>query len=531
MTHNLYSPVVALLAWLLACCLSLSAEPVSVGQFPGATSVKACLSAPEFAVTDIHWSDTRTNWSCRQWADLLGQYRVVVFPGGSGGEMFSRLGPGGQQAVREFVSRGGGYLGICAGAWLAAKRYLGIANIEGVKPWYVGVGGLEVAMEKDATNVFASAPYLAPARRMIEMHNGPLWSLTPPDPSKPPCRVLASYTGRTGTDKNGGGLFTGRPAIVTDVYGQGKMILFSPHPELVSTNGNFAMIPEAVRWLTVKNSGSDTNAAPSYLIAREGGLPIILSAPHGGALPFPGVPVRTGGKDVKQFAVARDVSTDRLALELSAALQRETGKAPFVVVAQVSRKYVDINRAEKDAFESPQLREVYEAYHAELAKYCRQVARKWGGGLLLDLHGQSAKRDSIFRGTRNGATTEMLVKKFGDPALTGPQGFQGLLEAQGFKMVPASDSGKKETSFNGGYIAGTYGLNGSYGIDAIQLEFGGAYTAQKALPETAKNLAAALSKYVTLYLVPTNSTSPLTGEAVPSRFAWGAASDKRPQSE
>lgn len=503
-------PLLALLA-LLVCGPfllgpSAAAKPVTVGQFPGATSVKACLSAPEFAVTDIHWSDTRTNWNCRQWVDLLSQYQVVVFPGGSGGEMYGRLGPGGQQAVREYVSRGGGYLGVCAGAWLASKLYLGIANIEGVKPWYVGVGGVEVSMEAGATNVFSSAAYRAPALRTIDMHNGPMWSLAPPDPSRPACRVLASYTGRTGTDKNGGDLFKGKPAIVTDVYGQGRIILFSPHPELVSTNGNFDMIPEAVGWLAGRAGGSHTNAAPPYLVTREGSLPIILSAPHGGALLFPGAPARTGGQEVKQFAVARDVSTDRLALELAAALQRETGKAPFVVVAQVSRKYVDVNRDEKDAFESPPLREVYEAYHAELAKYCRQVARQWGGGLLLDLHGQSAKREAIFRGTRNGATTELLVKKFGAEALTGPHGFQGLLEAQGFKMVPASDSGKKETSFNGGFITARYGLGGSYGIDAIQLEFGGAYTAKKALPETAKSLAAALSNYLTLYMAPTNSS-------------------------
>jgi len=518
-----------LLCALLTFCSALAAEPIRVGQFAGATSVRACLESPEFRFADIVWDKNSTNWSYGQWSELLNHYQVVVFPGGSGGEMFSRLGHEGQRAVKDYVNKGGGYLGICAGAWLATRRYLGIANIEGIAPWYVGAGGLEVAMGEEATNVFASALYQAPARRTIEMHNGPMWSFQPPDRARPAFHVLASYTGRGGTNKTGGEFFKGKPAIVTDAYGQGRVILFSPHPELVSTNGNGNMIPEAVHWLVNTPSDPGTRmsgkkprdnpgkaggrpaspgseaaecTANSCVVAHEGGLPIIISAPHGGGLAFAGADVRKGGGGVRQFAVARDVNTDALALELSAALRRETGKAPFLVVAKVSRKYVDLNRPENDAFESQNLRGAYEAYHAALEKYCREVSQKWGGGLLLDLHGQGVRSDSIFRGTRNGATTALLLKKYGDQALTAPQGLQGLLEAKGFKIIPSCASGKKESWFDGGYIVGKYGMEGSYGVDAIQLEFGGVYTANRKLPETATALAQVLSNYVAAHFPP-----------------------------
>ncbi|MDD4871001.1 MAG: BPL-N domain-containing protein [Kiritimatiellae bacterium] len=518
MPDKLIINIILLVCWWLTLCSPLSADTIKIGQFAGATSVKACLNSPEFEVTNIVWDKNSTNWSYQQWMDLLGNYQVVVFPGGSGGVMYNKLGREGQRAVKDYVNKGGGYLGVCAGAWLATKRYLGIANIEGVEPWYVGMGGLEVIMEQESRNVFSSAQYQAPSIRTIEMHNGPMWSFTPPDKSRPAYRILASYTEARGTNKNGGNVFKGKPAIVIDVYGQGKIILFSPHPELVSRNGNYNMIPEAVRWLINQYIGPDAgtgktnlcdksekaaeNTSEPYVISREGSLPIIISAPHGGSLAFPGVVARTGGNEVKQFAIARDVSTDVLALELSAALLRDTGKAPFLVVAKISRKYVDLNRAEKDAFESPSLREVYEAYHSALEKYCRQVARKWGGGLLLDIHGQGVRSDSIFRGTRNGATTALLLKKFGAKVLTGTQGFQGLLEAKGFKVIPSSDSEDKESRFNGGYIVGKYGENGNYGIDAIQLEFGGTYTSKKAILETANILAEALSNYMALYISP-----------------------------
>ena len=46
--------------WLM-CCLPLYAEPIAIALFPGATSVKASLTAPVFSVTDILWEHTGTN--------------------------------------------------------------------------------------------------------------------------------------------------------------------------------------------------------------------------------------------------------------------------------------------------------------------------------------------------------------------------------------------------------------------------------------------------------------------------------------
>lgn len=517
---------IAFLCGFMPLLSALAADPIRVGQFAGATSVRGCLDGPDFRLADIAWDKNGTNWSYSQWSTLLSRDQIVVFPGGSGGEMFDRLGREGQQAVRDYVKNGGGYLGICAGGWLATRRYLGIANIEGIAPWYVGVGELEVCMAADATHVFAADRYQAPSRRMIEMHNGPLWSPTPPDSSRPAFRILAAYTGRGGTNKHAGEFFTGKPAIVTDAYGKGRIILFSPHPELVSTNGNGGMIAEAVRWLarapagTAAATGAVVSSVQkatectldSCLAVRGGELPIIISAPHGGGLAFAGAAVRKGNQGVRQFAVARDVNTDLLAFELADALRRETGKTPFLVVAKVSRKYVDVNRAEPDAFEDPRLRDAYAAYHAALEASCQAVVRKWGGGLLLDLHGQSVRADAIFRGTRNGATTALLRKRDGDQSLTAPEGLQGLLETKGFKFVPACGSGERESRFDGGHIVGKYGLNGSYGVDAIQLEFGATYTANRTLPETAGALARVLSHYVAAHYPPAGTPGAGTGD-------------------
>lgn len=46
----------------------------------------------------------------------------LIVPGGDAGKSIDALGTRGIDAIREFVETGGGYIGICAGAYLAADR-------------------------------------------------------------------------------------------------------------------------------------------------------------------------------------------------------------------------------------------------------------------------------------------------------------------------------------------------------------------------------------------------------------------------
>ena len=67
----------------------------------------------------------------------LGEFDVAVFSGGSGGRQSGALGEAGRRAVREFVEEGGGYVGICAGAYLACSGFdwgVGVLNARTVSP-------------------------------------------------------------------------------------------------------------------------------------------------------------------------------------------------------------------------------------------------------------------------------------------------------------------------------------------------------------------------------------------------------------
>lgn len=241
----------------------------------------------------------------------------------------------------------------------------------------------------------------------------------------------------------------------------------------------------------------------NFVRVRAGHLPLIVSAPHGGHFDVPAVDVRivgdrpTGGAGI---VTLRDINTDKLAQQLVEALEQRFWKSPHLVLSRAHRKYVDMNRPAHMAYDDGDAKPLHDRYHAALASACRDVQKQFGAGLLLDLHGQSAARDTVFRGTHDGKTTSLLRERFGLAALHGEQSLFGLLKARGWKVDPETLSDSERPSFRGGYIVQTYGSHTAFGIDAMQLEFGGDYTAASARPRTASALADALSDYAQRYL-------------------------------
>lgn len=242
--------------------------------------------------------------------------------------------------------------------------------------------------------------------------------------------------------------------------------------------------------------------ASDLVTVQEGKLPVILSAPHGGTRDVPGAAERKGeGLPVggSGFFAGRDTNTEELAHATAAAIEKKMGQKPYLVVARFHRKYIDANRPPEIAYESPKAKPTYDAYRLTLAAYCRAVKKTYGRGLLLDIHGQGVMKDMVIRGTKDGKTVGLLIRRFGEQAHTGPESFFGLLAANGCKVFPEKLSDKEYASLNGGNIVQTYG-NGDYGLDAIQLEFGGDFREKAKLNDTAEKVAATVEKFAKLYL-------------------------------
>lgn len=249
-------------------------------------------------------------------------------------------------------------------------------------------------------------------------------------------------------------------------------------------------------------AASPAPAPKSDLVhVQVGTLPVIVSAPHGGRTPIPGCPERKGGPTVKQFVTVNDTNTDQLAEKLAAALEKAMGGKPHLVVARFERKFCDANRPAADGVEDERARPHYDAYHAALKAAREAVTKAHTRGLLLDIHGQAADPNAVFRGTNDGKTVTHLIDRFGRDALVGPDSVLGRLAKAGYTVVPANDSAEREDRrFGGGYIVRTYGSADGGAVDAIQLETGAVMRSRKNLDKSAADLAAAVAAFAKTYL-------------------------------
>jgi hypothetical protein len=176
----------------------------------------------------------------------LSSFDIVVFSGGSGSGQSKAIGEAGRRNVRQFVEKGGGYLGICAGAYLACAGFdwgLGILNARTVSnKWQRGRGTMQVELVDGGRPLFGdvSGPF------SIRYANGPI--IQPLNrPELPPYQVAALF--RTEIANNGSpvGVMVNSPAVVYSTFGRGRVLTISPHSE--DTPGLENFVPRALAWL------------------------------------------------------------------------------------------------------------------------------------------------------------------------------------------------------------------------------------------------------------------------------------------
>jgi hypothetical protein len=180
--------------------------------------------------------------------DLSG-FDLIVFSGGSGSAQAKAIGEAGRKNVREFVERGGGYLGICAGAYLACAGFdwgLGILNAKTVsQKWQRGRGMMQVELTDGGRELFGRVD----GNFTIRYANGPI--IKPLGRADlPPYQVAAIF--RTEIAENGTpkGAMIDSPAAVFATFGKGRVLTISPHSE--DTPGLENVVPRALTWLAEK---------------------------------------------------------------------------------------------------------------------------------------------------------------------------------------------------------------------------------------------------------------------------------------
>ncbi|QDU27572.1 hypothetical protein ETAA8_26600 [Anatilimnocola aggregata] len=180
--------------------------------------------------------------------ELKQPFAVLIAPGGSSSWQGNVLGEDGRAKVKQFVKDGGGYVGICAGAYLATCDYkwsLHILNAKVIdkQHWARGIADLEVSLPEPGKQLLGESK----DRLTLHYHQGPL--LAPAENKELPAyQELARF--ETEVAKNGApmGVMVGTSAIVSAEYGAGRVLCYSPHPEM--TEGQDALLYAGIRWST-----------------------------------------------------------------------------------------------------------------------------------------------------------------------------------------------------------------------------------------------------------------------------------------
>ena len=180
---------------------------------------------------------------------------VLMHSGGSGGGQGRALGEKGRNAERAFVAGGGGYVGICAGAYLATCEYDWSLHILDAKVvdrqhWARGTGAVEIALSAEGRKLLDTKA----STQSIEYFQGPL--LAPAgDPEVPDFTPLATFATEIAKKGAPSGVMIGTTAVASGAYQQGRVIVFSPHPE--KTQALWKQLHRAVLWAAKRLPSSE----------------------------------------------------------------------------------------------------------------------------------------------------------------------------------------------------------------------------------------------------------------------------------
>jgi glutamine amidotransferase-like uncharacterized protein len=159
------------------------------------------------------------------------------------------MGEAGLAQVKSFVEKGGGYVGICAGAYLACEGFSWGAKILDAKTvsskWKRGKGQVKIEATDKGREILGF-----PAGQIdIRYANGPIYKAAG-SPGIPDFEPLALFRTELAENDSPKGAMVNSPAMVAGTFGKGRVICSSPHPE--QTAGMEDFIVHAVKWTARK---------------------------------------------------------------------------------------------------------------------------------------------------------------------------------------------------------------------------------------------------------------------------------------
>jgi len=226
----------------------------------------------------------------------------------------------------------------------------------------------------------------------------------------------------------------------------------------------------------------------NFIEYLTGQLPLVLSAPHGGALVPQTVATRTAG------VAQPDANTQDLARRIAAEIQKITGKRPALIISHLHRSKLDPNREIKEAAQGdPKAEAAWTEYHGFISEALKAAVSRHQRAFFIDLHGQSHKDVRVELGYQHAAAdysaddaktnstdfiklgslkliTELHPERAYSELLFGPKSLGGMLETRGYHATPSPRMKvPSEPYFRGGYTVSRH-VNAAERIAGLQIE-------------------------------------------------------------
>lgn len=253
---------------------------------------------------------------------LGGRTSAAIISGGDGFAIADELKGEGFRRLREFISSGGRYVGICAGAYLPLPSKVSPFsefNLSSTKIENIGLESTELQSVPPRIAVrYGSCSVVHPVRGELlleadghtlfaPIYGGPIFKEPQED------QVLIRYIGLTeGTEvqmsrRMADDMLPGRPAVIRSRFGKGDLLLFGPHLE-------HPRYPEA-NMLFVKLLGLRPSALPRSESVRD--LPSLEYA-------LADLKVAIAGLENRSFTVGRKLWDGSRYMELVRAIEQRT---------------------------------------------------------------------------------------------------------------------------------------------------------------------------------------------------------------
>lgn len=242
-------PIFLALLLFIQCTSATQTDKMRVAVFDGHGGAQTCIWEAVAAIKLDAQMEVRTITSADIANNVLDSLDAIIIPGGGGSRQYLNLGNENQRRIKDFVARGGGAVGICAGAYLFSDTpeyscmQLNGAQAIDIEHDNRGHGMAKFTLTEEGKEFF---PEVAERDTLYVMYyEGPVFvPREGADIQYETLAIMESDVHEQGdAPKN---MTNNKPFFIGNKYGEGRVFSCIAHPE--ATPGMMWMIPRMVRW-------------------------------------------------------------------------------------------------------------------------------------------------------------------------------------------------------------------------------------------------------------------------------------------